>query len=85
MSAWGNVPLKGAKAQSLVGHPNLGGGIIGGKVRFEGKSSGLTDDRTEYKTIVGGVLPGYSGFVPAARDKFGATTNGGGKLTKVEL
>ena len=28
-----------------------------------------------------GVLPGYKGFVPGARDKFGGTTYGGGMLT----
>ena len=27
------------------------------------------------------MLPGYKGFVPGARDKFGGTTYGGGPLT----
>lgn len=84
MSAVGNVPLYGAKAQSPMGHPSLGGGIIGGKVRFEGMTAGMTDNRKEYKDVSTGVLPGYAGFVPAARDKYGGTYRGGGRLTKRE-
>jgi len=83
MTAFGNMPVE-AMAQSPIGQPGLGGGIIGGKKRFEGKTSDTTSDLPEYRDIVGGVLPGYSGFVPAARDKFGATTSGGGRLTKIE-
>ena len=70
-------------AQSPMGNPGLGGGIIGGKKRFGGKTFDSTSDQPEYRDLVGGVLPGYAGFVPAARDKFGATTNGGGRLTKM--
>ena len=84
MSAVGNVPLYGAKAQSPMGHPSLGGGIIGGKVRFEGMTAGMTDNRKEYKDVSTGVLPGYAGFVPAARDKYGGTYRGGGRLTERE-
>ena len=31
-----------------------------------------------------GIVPGYGGFIPASRDKYGATPYGGGPLTKVE-
>lgn len=76
-STFGGIP-KEAVSQSPNGHANLGGGILGGKERFGGVTSSMTDDRPEYKDVNGrGVMPGYGGHVPAARDKFGGSTCGG--------
>ena len=86
LTAYGNVNRFGPNPQSPMGHAHLGGGVLGGKERFTGKTADMTSDRMEYRNVnPRGVVPGYSGFVPAARDKFGGTTYGGGPLTKIEL
>ncbi|KAL1495928.1 hypothetical protein AB1Y20_014570 [Prymnesium parvum] len=83
-STYGNLPAE-PKAQSPVGNPNLGGGIIGGVVRGQGVTADVTTGAPEYRKVnPRGILPGYKGFVPGARDKYGGTTFGGGPLSYEE-
>ena len=53
-----------------------------GTVRGLGLTADMTTGGPEHRNVnPRGILPGYQGFVPGARDKYGGTTYGGGPLT----
>ena len=78
-SAHGMVPAVGP--QSVPAREDVSGGIGGGQRPLQGRVAAHTQGGRSYRQEQNGIVPGYGGYVPGSKDKYGGSHCGGGVIS----